>query len=134
MAEKLNHIEDAVAKATTIDAATSTRSNDGKRLLEVQSTKPRNHWHSVMNAHIGNDDIFRTTHPLVMTVANVYEFTKFRSLRLGGETTVLSNLATTVLRSAKEVGQRRRPATCYVALHPGKRCAMPDTQPWRLRK
>ena len=121
--------EGTIVDATIIAAPSSTKNRDGKRDPEMHQTKKGNQWHFGMKAHIGVDAESGLTHTVVTTSANVGDVTQAHALLHGDEITAFGDAGYQGVEKREE--NRGRTVTWHVALRPGKRRALPDTESGR---
>jgi len=121
--------EGTVVDATIIAAPSSTKNRDGKRDPEMHQTKKGNQWHFGMKEHIGVDAESGLTHTVVTTAANVGDVTQAHALLHGNEITAFGDAGYQGVEKREE--NRGRTVTWHVALRPGKRRALPDTESGR---
>jgi IS5 family transposase len=120
-----------VVDATLIAAPSSTKNRRGERDPEMHQAKKGNQWHFGMKAHIGVDAETGLVHSVVGTAANVSDVTQAHALLHGGETVVYADAGYQgVERREENLG---RPVTWRVAMRPGRRRALPDTETGRLQ-
>ena len=81
-----------------------------------------------MKAHIGVDAQSGLVHTVITTAANVSDITQTHALLHGGETTVFGDAG------YQGVEKRHTDVTWHIALRPGKRRVLPDTEGGRLRE
>ena len=124
--------EGTVVDATIIEAPSSTKNKDGTRDSEMHQTKKGNQWHFGMKAHIGVDADSGLTHTLVTTAANVSDITQAHALLHGDETTAFGDAGYQGVERRQE--NEKSAVTWHVALRPGKRRTLPDTETGRLRE
>jgi len=124
--------EGTVVDATIIAAPSSTKNQDGKRDPEMHQTKKGNQWHFGMKAHIGVDAESGLTHTIVTTAAHVSDVTQAHALLHGDETTVFGDAGYQGVEKREE--NQDSDVTWHVALRPGKRRALPDSESGRLRE
>jgi transposase, IS5 family len=124
--------EGTVVDATIIAAPSSTKNQDGQRDPEMHQTKKGNQWHFGMKAHIGVDAESGLTHTVVTTAANVSDVTQAHALLHGDETTVFGDAGYQGVEKREE--NQNPDVTWHVAMRPGKRRALPDTESGRLRE
>jgi IS5 family transposase len=122
--------EGTVVDATIIAAPSSTKNRDGKRDPEMHQTKKGNQWHFGMKAHIGVDAESGLTHTVVTTAANVSDVTQAHALLHGDETTAFGDAGYQGVEKREE--NRNSDVAWHVAMRPGKRRALPDTESGRL--
>ncbi|MGA7180374.1 MAG: IS5 family transposase [Thiobacillaceae bacterium] len=122
--------EGTVVDATIIAAVSSTKNQDGKRDPEMHQTKKGNQWHFGMKAHIGVDAESGLTHTVVTTPANVSDVTQAHALLHGAEKTAFGDAGYQGVEKREE--NRNSTVSWQVALRPGKRRALPDTESGRL--
>jgi len=124
--------EGTVVDATIIEAPSSTKNKDGARDPEMHQTKKGNQWHFGMKAHIGVDADSGLTHTLVTTAANVSDVTQAHALLHGDESAAFGDAGYQGVENRQE--NQIRSVKWHVALRPGKRRALPDTETGRLRE
>ena len=124
--------EGTVVDATIIAAPSSTKNQDGKRDPEMHQTKKGNQWYFGMKAHIGVDAESGLTHTIVTTAAHVSDITPAHALLHGDETTVFGDAGYQGVEKREE--NQDREVTWHIALRPGKRRALPDSESGRLRE
>ncbi len=124
--------EGTVVDATIIAAPSSTKNQEGKRDPEMHQTKKGNQWHFGMKAHIGVDAESGLTHTVVTTAANVSDVTQAHALLHGDETTAFGDAGYQGVEKREE--NQNSAVTWHVALRPGKRRTLPDTESGRLRE
>jgi IS5 family transposase len=122
--------EGTVVDATIIAAPSSTKNQDGKRDPEMHQTKKGNQWHFGMKAHIGVDADSGLTHTVVTTPANVSDVTQAHALLHGDEAAAFGDAGYQGVEKREE--NRNSGVSWHVALRPGKRRALPDTESGRL--
>jgi IS5 family transposase len=122
--------EGTVVDATIIAAPSSTKNQEGKRDPEMHQTKKGNQWHFGMKAHIGVDAGSGITHTLVTTPANAADVSQAHALLHGEEKLVFGDAGYQGVERREE--NRNTPVTWHVALRPGKRRKLPDTEVGRL--
>lgn len=124
--------EGTVVDATIIAAPSSTKNQTGTRDPEMHQTKKGKQWHFGMKAHIGVDAHSGLIHTVITTAANVSDVTQAHALLHGEETTVFGDAGYQGV--AKREENRNTDVTWQIALRPGKRRALPDTESGRLRE
>ncbi len=124
--------EGTVVDATIIAAPSSTKNLTGARDPEMHQTQKGNQWHFGMKAHIGVDVDSGLIHTVVTTAAHVSDVTQAHALLHGEETTVFGDAGYQGVEKREE--NQNTDVTWYVALRPGKRRALPDTESGRLRE
>ena len=122
--------EGTVVDATIIAAPSSTKNQSGERDPEMHQTKKGNQWHFGMKAHIGVDAGTGITHTLVTTPANAADVTQAHALLHGEEQLAFGDAGYQGVEKREE--NRGTTVTWHVALRPGKRRALPDTELGRL--
>ena len=85
-----------------------------------------------MKAHIGVDAQSGLVHTVNTTAANVSDITQTHALLHGEETTVFDDAGYQGVEKRKE--NQHTDVTWHIALRPGKRRALPDTEGGRLRE
>lgn len=121
--------EGTVVDATIISAPSSTKNRSGQRDPEMHQTKKGNQWHFGMKMHIGADARSGLIHTVVTTPANVNDVTQGHALLHGEESLVFADAG---YQGIEERAEKRTDATWHVAMRPGKRKALPDTEVGRL--
>ena len=122
--------EGTVVDATIIAAPSSTKNQSEGRDPEMHQTKKGNEWHFGMKAHIGADAQSGLVHTLVTTAANVNDVTQAHKLLHGKETRAFGDAGYQGVEKREE--NKDRTVKWFVALRPGKRRALPDTELGRL--
>jgi IS5 family transposase len=92
----------------------------------MHQTKKCNQWHFGMKAHIGVDAESGLTHTVVTTATNVSDVTQAHALLHSDETTVFGDAGYQGVWKRDE--NRDTDVTWHVALRPGKRRVLPDTE------
>jgi IS5 family transposase len=123
--------EGTVVDATLIAAPSSTKNRRGERDPEMHQAKKGNQWHFGMKAHIGVDAETGLVHSVVGTAANVSDVTQAHALLHGGETVVYADAGYQGVDRRPE--NQDTPVTWRVAMRPGRRRALPDTDTGRLQ-
>ena len=96
----------------------------------MHQTKKGNQWHFGMKAHIGVDAGSGITHTLMTTPANAADVTQAHALLHGEEQLTFGDAGYQGVEKREE--NRNTAVTWHVALRPGKRRALPDTELGRL--
>lgn len=122
--------EGTVVDATIIAAPSSTKNQSEGRDPEMHQTKKGNEWHFGMKAHIGVDAHSGLVHTLVTTAANVNDVTQAHQLLHGEEAVAFGDAGYQGVEKREE--NQGSPVKWFVALRPGKRRALPDTELGRL--
>jgi transposase, IS5 family len=122
--------EGTVVDATLIAAPSSTKNQSAGRDPEMHQTKKGNQWHFGMKAHIGVDAHSGLVHTLVTTAANVNDVTQAHQLLQGDETMAFGDAGYQGVEKREE--NQNSTVKWFVALRPGKRRALPDTELGRL--
>lgn len=122
--------EGTVVDATIIAAPSSTKNQEGKRDPEMHQTKKGNQWHFGMKAHIGVDASSGITHTVVTTPANAADVTQAHALLHGEEHLAFGDAGYQGVEKREE--NQASTVKWHVALRPGKRRALPDTELGRL--
>ena len=118
--------EGTVVDATIIAAPSSTKNRDGKRDPQMHQTKKGNEWHFGMKAHIGVDASTGITHTVVTTPANSADVTQAHALLHGEERVAFGDAGYQGVEKREE--NRASAVTWHVAMRPGKRKALPQTE------
>ena len=121
--------EGTVVDATIISAPSSTKNQGGQRDPEMHQTKKGNQWHFGMKMHIGVDASSGLIHTVVTTPANVNDVTQGHALLHGEETVVFADAG---YQGIDKRDEKCTDAAWHVAMRPGKRRALPDTEVGRL--
>jgi IS5 family transposase len=124
--------EGVVVDATIIEASSSTKNSNGTRDPEMHQTKKRNQWHFGLKAYIGVDADSGLTYKLVATAANVSHIAQAQALMHGDNPTAFVDAGYQGVD--KRQANQSLSVTWHVALHSGKRSALPDTKTVRLRE
>ena len=122
--------EGTIVDATIIAAPSSTKNADQARDPEMHQTKKGNEWHFGMKAHIGVDADSGIVHTVVVTAANVNDVTQAHALLHGEETEVHADAGYQGVDKREENADKS--VTWHVAMRPGKRRALPETERGRL--
>lgn len=122
--------EGTVVDATIIAAPSSTKNQSGGRDPEMHQTKKGNEWHFGMKAHIGVDAHSGIVHTLVTTAANVNDVTQAHKLLHGKEKFGFGDAGYQGVEKREE--NRGRSVKWFVAMRPGKRKALPDSELGRM--
>ena len=118
--------EGTVVDATLIAAPPSVKNRDQARDPDMHQTKKGNQWHFGMKAHIGADADSGIVHTVVATPANVNDVTQAHALLHGREKDVHGDAGYTGVEKRQE--NQGRAVTWHIAMRPGKRRALPDTE------
>ncbi len=124
--------EGSVVDATIIAAPSSTKNRKGERDPEMRQTKKGNQWHFGMKAHIGADASSGVVHTLVTTPANTNDVTQAHALLHGKERIAFGDAGYQGVEKREE--NRRPDVTWHVAMRPGKRRALPDSELGRIEE
>jgi len=119
--------EGTVVDVTIIETPSSTKGKDGARDLEMYQAKKGNQWCSEMKTHIGVE----ADSGLITTAANMSDITQAQALLQGDETRAFGYAG---YQGVEKRQQIRRSVKWHAALRPGKRLALRDTKPGRMRK
>ncbi len=122
--------EGTVVDATIIAAPSSTKNREGQRDPEMHQTKKGNQWHFGMKAHIGVDANSGLTHTVVTTPANAADVAQAHALLHGKEEHAFGDAGYQGVEKREE--NLSSPVKWFVALRPGKRRALPDTDIGRI--
>jgi IS5 family transposase len=124
--------EGTIVDATLIAAPSSTKNEKGERDPEMHQTKKGNQWHFGMKAHIGVDAHSGLVHTVVSTAANIHDVTQAHQLLHGEEIQAFADAG------YQGVQQRQEMTYCqtqwFIAMRPGKRRNLPDTDMGRLQE
>ena len=118
--------EGTVVDATLIAAPPSVKNRDQARDPDMHQAKKGNQWHFGMKAHIGADADSGIVHTVVTTPANVNDVTQAHALLHGREKDVHADAGYTGVEKRQE--NQGRAVTWHIAMRPGKRRALPDTE------
>lgn len=121
--------EGTVVDATIISAPSSTKNREGRRDPAMHQTKKGNQWYFGMKAHIGVDAVSGVVHTVVTTPANVGDVTQAHALLHGKEREAFGDAGYQGVEKRSESEQSN--AQWHVAMRPGKRRMLPDTQDGR---
>lgn len=124
--------EGTVVDATIIAAPSSTKNQSEGRDPEMHQTKKGNQWHFGMKAHIGVDAQSGLVHTVVTTAANVNDVTQAHRLLHGQETIAFGDAGYQGVEKREE--HLGSDVNWHVALRPGKRKALPDSECGRLEE
>jgi IS5 family transposase len=119
-----------IVDATLIAAPSSTKNKDGKRDPEMHQTKKGNQWYFGMKVHAGVDKDSGLIHSVVVTAANVHDLTAAAELLHGDEEVVYGDAGYQGIAKRPEMAGKR--AEFRVAMRPGKRRALPDSEEGKL--
>ncbi|MEX0649533.1 MAG: IS5 family transposase [Candidatus Andersenbacteria bacterium] len=119
-----------IIDATLIAAPTSTKNKDRERDLEMHQTKKGNQWYFGMKVHIGVEKDNGLIHSVETTAANVHDLTAAAELLHGEEEVVYGDAGYQGIEKRAEM--EGNTAMFRVAMRPGKRRALPDTEEGRL--
>ncbi|MBZ0299794.1 MAG: IS5 family transposase [Anaerolineae bacterium] len=118
--------EGTVVDATIIAAPSLTQNQEGKRDPERHQTKKGNHGYFGMKAHIGVDAHSGITHTGVTPVANAADVSQAHALLQAEEADAWGDAGYQGVEKREE--NLTSPVKGVVALRPGKRRALPDTE------
>lgn len=125
--------ESTVVDATIIAAPSSTKNQTSTRDPEMRQTKKGKQWHLCpLGAHIGVDAESGLIHTIVTPAAHVSDVTQAHALLHGEEATVYGDAGYQGVEKREE--SHDSDVTWHVALRPGKRRALPDSESGRLRE
>ena len=122
--------EGTVVDATIIAAPSSTKNQSEGRDPEMHQTKKGNIWHFGMKVHIGADAQSGLVHTLVTTAANVNDVTQAHRLLHGKEAVAFGDAGYQGVEKREE--NKDSAVKWFVAMRPGKRKALPDTELGRM--
>ena len=120
-----------IVDATLIAAPSSTKTNEGKRDLEMHQIKTGNQWSFGMKVHAGVDKNSGLIHSVVVTSAHVHHLTPAADLLHGDEQVVYSDAGYQGI--ARRLESKGAKAEFRVAMRPGKRRALPDPPEGKLQ-
>ncbi len=118
--------EGTVVDATLIAAPPSVKNRDRTRDPDMHQAKKGKQWHFGMKAHIGVDADSGIVHTVVATPANVNDVTQAHALLHGEETDVHADAGYVGVEKREE--NQNLSVAWHVAMRPGKRRALPDTE------
>jgi IS5 family transposase len=116
--------------ATLIAAPSSTKNKDGKRDPEMHQTKKGNQWYFGMKVHAGVDKYSGLIYSVVVTGDNVHDLTAAAELLHGDEQVIYGDAGYKGISKRPEMAGKR--AEFRVAMRPGKRRALPDSEEGKL--
>ncbi len=119
-----------IIDATLIAAPSSTKNKKDERDPEMHQTRKGKQWYFGMKVHIGVDKDDGLIHSIETTAANVHDLTPAADLLHGQETVVYADSGYQGI--AKRDEMKGKAIGFLVAMRPGKRRALPDTQEGRL--
>ena len=122
--------EGSIVDATIIAAPSSTKNQKGQRDAQMHQTKKGNQWYFGMKAHIGADAESGIVHTVVTTPANTNDVTQAHALLHGDERLAFGDAGYQGVEKREE--NKGSTVTWHVAMRPGKRRALPDTELGRL--
>ena len=120
-----------IIDATLIAAPSSTKNKAGERDPEMHQTKKGNQWYFGMKIHAGVDKDTGLIHSVVTTAANVHDLTPAAELLHGEEQVVYADAGYQGIGKRPEMAGKS--TEFWVAMHPGKRRALPDTPDGKLQ-
>ena len=120
-----------IIDATLISAPSSTKNKTGERDPEMHQTKKGNQWYYGMKVHIGVDKDSGLIHSVETTSAKVHDITRAAQLLHGEEEVVYGDAGYQGIEKRPEFSDKR--ITFRVAMRPGRRRALPNTQDGRLQ-
>ena len=120
-----------IIDATLISASSSTKNKTGERDPEMHQTNRGNQWYFGLKVHIGVDKDSSLIHSVETTSANVHDITQAAQLLHGAEEVVYGDAGYQGIEKQPEISGKR--ITFRVAMRPGKRRALPNTQDGRLQ-
>ena len=129
--QQVGPVRRTIVDATLIAAPSSTKNKEGKRDPEMHQTKKGNQWYFGMKVHAGVDKNSGLIHSVVVTSANVHDLTPAADLLHGDEQVVYGDSGYQGITKRPEM--ERTKAEFRVAMRPGKRRALPDTQEGKLQ-
>lgn len=119
-----------IVDASLINAPSSTKNQDRKRDPEMHQTKKGHQWYFGMKAHIGVDADSGLTHTVVTTPANVNDVTQAHACLHGDEIEAYGDAG--YQGADRRAEQQGSAVNWHIALRPGKRKTLPDTEYGRL--
>lgn len=122
--------EGTVVDATIIAAPSSTKNQSEGRDPEMHQPKRGNIWHFGMKVHIGADAQSGLVHTLVTTAANVNDVTQAHRLLHGKEAVAFGDAGYKGIEKREE--NKDSAVKWFVAMRPGKRKALPDSELGRM--
>jgi transposase, IS5 family len=120
-----------IVDATIIAAPSSTKNDSGTRDPEMHQTKKGNQWYFGMKAHVGSDAETGLVHTVEGTAANVADVTVAHELLHGEEEVVFADAGYQGV--AKRPENKEKKIEWHVAMRPGKRRALSESQADRIR-
>lgn len=120
-----------IVDATLIAAPSSTKTNEGKRDLEMHQIKKGNQWSFGMKVHAGVEKNSGLIHSVVVTSAYVHDLTPAADLLHGDEQVVYGDAGYQGI--AKRLKSKGAKAEFRVAIGPGKRRALLDPPEGKLQ-
>jgi IS5 family transposase len=121
-----------VVDATIISAPSSTKNKERQRDCEMHQTKKGNDWYFGMKAHIGVDAQSGLVHSLLTTAAHESDVVHAHRLLHGEESDVFGDSGYQGVEKREE--NRGKPICWHIAMKPGKRRALPQTQSGRISR
>ncbi|MFV0680681.1 IS5 family transposase [Ottowia sp.] len=118
-----------VIDATLISAPSSTKNHSGERDPEMHQTKKGNQWHFGMKTHIGVDADSGLVHTVTTTAANAHDITQAHALLHGQEEVVFADSGYRGVHKREEVQAQHPDVDWQIAMMPGQRKAMDQSQP-----
>ncbi len=118
-----------VVDATLIAAPSSTKNSRGERDPEMHQTQKGNQWHFGMKAHIGVDADSGLVHTVTTTAANAHDITQAHVLLHGQEEVVFADSGYRGVHKREEVQAQHPSVDWQIAMMPGQRRAMDQSQP-----
>ena len=123
--------EGTIVDATLIAASPSTKNKAGERDPEMHQSKKGNQWHFGMKAHIGVDAASGLVRSLIGTAGNVADITQAHALLHGEERHAHGDAGYQGVEKREECNPEHTVAW-QIAMRPGKRRKLPDTEGGRL--
>lgn len=121
--------EGTIVDDTKIAAFSSTKNQKGERDPEMHQNKKGNQWYFGMKVHIGTDAESGIVHTLVTTPADMNDVTQAHALLHGKERLAFGDAG---YQRVEKRDENRGSSVWHIAMCPGKRRALPDTELGRL--
>jgi len=119
--------EGTIVDATIISAPSSTKNKDGARDPEMHQTRKGQQWYFGMKMHIGVDDALGLIHSMETTPAHEADINQTGKLLHGEEKCVWGDAGYQGVEKREE--HMARKVDWFVAMRPGKRAKLPESNP-----